>query len=256
MNDIEQALRALGRELAYPTTPEITLAVTERLRDQPRRRFSLRRTALVACAAVLLAATAAVAAVPAVRHAVLDWLGWRSVRIERVPTQPTAPRPGAPGVGLGLGRRTTISGARASVRFLTLTPRLAGLSDPQVYVSSSPPGGRVTLLYPPGSGVPPSVGRKVGMLITEFRGDQPAAFIEKTLGPGTTAEQLTLRGEPAVWISGQPHVVVFRDADGTIREDTLRLAGNTLLWRRGGVLLRIEAHLSKAAALRIARSMR
>jgi hypothetical protein len=94
------------------------------------------------------------------------------------------------------------------------------------------------------------------MLITEFRGDQPAAFIEKTLGPGTTAEQLTLRGEPAVWISGQPHVVVFRDADGTIREDTLRLAGNTLLWRRGGVLLRIEAHLSKAGALRIARSMR
>jgi hypothetical protein len=94
------------------------------------------------------------------------------------------------------------------------------------------------------------------MLITEFEGDQPAAFIEKTLGPGTTAEQLTLRGEPAVWISGQPHVVVFRDAHATIREDTLRLAGNTLLWRRGAVLLRIEAHIPEAAALRIARSMR
>ena len=257
MNDLEHALRALGRELAYPATPEIAPAVRGRLRDQPQpRRFSAPRTVVVAFAAALLAATAAVAAVPAVRHTVLDWLGLRSVRIERVPTQPTAPRSGAPRVGLNLGRRTTMSGARAWVRFPILRPRLAGLGDPQVYVSSSPPGGRVTLLYTARPGLPLAVGSGVGMLITEFRGDQPAAFIEKTLGPDTTAEQLHLRGEPAVWISGQPHVVVFRDAHGTIREDTLRLAGNTLLWRRSAVLLRIEAHISKAATLRIARSMR
>jgi hypothetical protein len=249
-------LRALGRELAYPATPEIAATVRERLRDQPlRRHLGARRTVLMAFAVAVLAATAAVAAVPAARHAVLDWLGLRSVRIERVPTRPTARRPGAAGVGLELGRRATLSGARASVRFPILTPQLAGLGAPEVYVSSSPPGGRVTLLYATRPGLPPAVGRGVGMLITEFQGDQPVAFIEKTLGPGTTAEQLTLRGEPAVWISGQPHVVVFRDADGTIREDTLRLAGNTLLWRRGAVLLRIEAHITEAAAIRIARSM-
>jgi len=255
--NVEQALVVLGRELDYPGTPEIAPAVRERLRDQPQpRRFSPRRTVLVSCAAALLAASTAVAAVPAARHTVLHWLGFRSVRIERVPRQPTAPRPGAPGVGLDLGRRVNISGARAAVRFPILTPRLAGLGDPRVYVSSSPPGGRVTLLYAARPGLPLAVGSGVGMLITEFQGDQPAAFIEKTLGPGTTAEPLTLRGEPAVWIYGQPHVVVFRDADGTIREDTLRLAGNTLLWRRGAVLLRIEAHISKTAALRIARSMK
>jgi hypothetical protein len=257
VNDLEQALRALGRELAYPATPEIVPSVRARLRHQPqRRRLGARRAVLAAFAGVLLAATGAVAAVPATRHAVLDWLGLRSIRIERVPTQPSAPRPGALGVGLDLGRRTTTSGARASVRFPILTPRLLGLGDAEVYVSSSPPGGRITLLYRARPGLPRAVGSGVGMLITEFRGDQPVDFIEKTLGPGTTAEQLTLQGEPAVWISGQPHVVVFRDADGTIREDTLRLAGNTLLWRRGALLLRIEAHISKAAALRIARSMR
>jgi hypothetical protein len=257
VNELEQALRALGRELAYPATPQIAPTIRQRLREQsPRRRLSARRTLLVAFAAALLASSAAVAAVPAARHAVLDWLGLRSVRIQRVPTQPTAPGPGAPRVGLDVGRRTTISGARASVRFSILMPRLARLGDPEVYVSSSPPGGRVTLLYAARPGLPPAVGTGVGMLITEFQGDQPADFIEKTLGPGTTAEQLTLRGEPAVWISGQPHVVVFRDADGTIREDTLRLAGNTLLWRRGAVLLRIEAHIPKTAALRIARSMK
>jgi hypothetical protein len=257
VNDLEQALRALGRELAFPATPEIAPAVRDRLRDQPkRRRLTPRRTILVAFAGALLTASAAIAAVPAARHTVLEWLGLRSVRIERVPTQPTAPRAGVAGMRLDLGRRATISGARASVRFPILTPRLANLEDPQVFVSASPPGGRVTLLYPARPGIPLALGTGVGMLITEFRGDQPAAFIEKTLGPGTTAEQFTLRGQPAVWISGQPHVVVFRDADGTIREDTLRLAGNTLLWRRGPLLVRIEAHISKAAALRIAHSMR
>jgi RNA polymerase sigma factor (sigma-70 family) len=41
-----------------------------------------------------------------------------------------------------------------------------------------------------------------------------------------------------------------------IRGEDLRLAGNTLVWRRGGLLLRLEAHLSKARALRIARTLR
>jgi uncharacterized membrane protein len=138
VNELERALRALGRELAYPATPQIAPAVRELLRGQsPRRRLSARRTLLVAFAAALLASSAAVAAVPAARHAVLDWLGLRSVRILRVPTQPTAPGSGAAVVGLGLGRRTTISGARASVRFLILTPRLARLGDPEVYVRAS-----------------------------------------------------------------------------------------------------------------------
>ena len=38
--------------------------------------------------------------------------------------------------------------------------------------------------------------------------------------------------------------------------DTLRLAGNTLIWHHGDVLVRLEADVSKATALRIARSMR
>jgi hypothetical protein len=94
------------------------------------------------------------------------------------------------------------------------------------------------------------------MLITELLGREPQGFLQKTLGPGTSVVPVRINGEPAVWISGAPHQVVYLDARGAPRQDTLRLAGNTLLWRHGAVLIRIEAHITLRAALRIARSMR
>jgi ABC-type transporter Mla MlaB component len=39
-------------------------------------------------------------------------------------------------------------------------------------------------------------------------------------------------------------------------EGTLRLARNTLIWQRGSVMLRLEGELTRAEALRIARSVR
>ncbi len=65
-----------------------------------------------------------------------------------------------------------------------------------------------------------------------------------------------MNGGRGYWIAGRPHVVLYRDEHGAIRDYTLRLATNTLVWRQGGLLLRLEAHISKAAALRIAGSMR
>jgi RNA polymerase sigma factor (sigma-70 family) len=245
VNELEQVLQALGSELSYPPTPNIGPAVVERVRSHGvPRHAATRRTIAIAVAAILLVASGAIAAVPAARHTVLRWLGLRSVKIERVPTQPTVPPARASGAGLAPGRRTTQAGARASVHFHVLVPRRMGLGAPRVYVSPAPPGGRVTLFY------------AARILITQFRGEQSTAFLGKTLGPGTTAERLTIRGEAAVWIAGRPHLVVFRDAHGSVRADTLRLATNTLLWRDGEVLVRIEAHISKTAALAIARSMR
>jgi hypothetical protein len=65
-----------------------------------------------------------------------------------------------------------------------------------------------------------------------------------------------VRGAPGVWISGRPHDFAYLDARGRARVETLRLAGNTLVWRHGEVLLRLEARVSKRRALRIARSLR
>ena len=94
------------------------------------------------------------------------------------------------------------------------------------------------------------------MLITEFRGQQQSVFIQKALGPGTTAEAVSVSGQPGIWIAGTPHVLMYRDRNGQVQGYTPRLATNTLLWRHGDLLLRLEAHISKAAALKIAGSMR
>lgn len=62
-------------------------------------------------------------------------------------------------------------------------------------------------------------------------------------------------GDGGYWISGDPHLVFVLDEFGNVKEDEVRLAGNVLLWEDDGVSYRIEADISKARALGIARSM-
>ena len=69
-------------------------------------------------------------------------------------------------------------------------------------------------------------------------------------------EQVTVGGEPGYWFSGEPHFFAYRDAAGTLREEQTRLAGNTLIWQRGDLTLRLEGELPKEEAIRIAESMR
>jgi hypothetical protein len=253
VSPLERDLRRLGAALSYPPTPDLGPTVRARIAARPRRRrLPARRTLAIALAALLLAGGVAIAAVPGVRDSVGDWLGFGSVRIERVPRLPALP-PGRAGGDLGLGRRTTLAAARARTSFPVLVPPRPGA---EVYLAASPPGGRVAFAYRPGPGLPRAVGTNAGLLITEFRGRQPRTYVGKSLGPGTTAERVRVRGAPGVWISGHPHEFAYLDARGQVRGESLRLAGNTLIWRERGVLLRLEAHVSERRALRIAGSLR
>jgi hypothetical protein len=252
VSELERTLEAIGRELEYPPVPDLAGVVAERARGRRPARLPARRTLAIALAVLLLMTGAAFAASPGLRHSVLDWLGLRSVHIERVPKLPTLP-PGRTGGDLGLGTRTTLAGARSHVGFRPLVPAFA---PDEVYLAGSPGGRRLTLVYAPRPGLPRAPETHAGMLITEFRGDQPRGFLDKTLGPGTTAEPVSVNGDPGVWIAGRPHEIVYRDPNGNVDTDTLRLAGNTLIWRHGEVLVRLEAAVSRSAALRIARSMR
>ncbi|MGZ4200938.1 MAG: hypothetical protein ACXVRH_02640 [Thermoleophilaceae bacterium] len=254
MTELERTLAGLAAELDYPPTPALAPAVRSRVERAPRPRRPLmrRRSLAIAFALLLLLAGSAVAAVPSWRHSVLDWLGLRSVKIERAPRLPALP-PGA-GSQLALGTRVTLPQAEAHVSFPVLAP--AGRSPDAVYLDTVPTGGQVALAYRPRPGLPESGSTGLGMLITEFRGDQPFTFLQKTLGPGTTAERVTVNGGRGVWIAGSPHIVLYTDPQGRIRDYTPRLATNTLLWRQGSVLLRLEAHIPKAAALRIAGTLR
>jgi hypothetical protein len=223
MPELDVALSELGRHVEFPPTPDLATALRGRLQ---RRRQWLRRPLAIALA-VLVVAIGAVLAVPPARTAILDWLGLRNVSIVRVDELP----PTDPIVRLDLGRETSL--ARA--------PLWALVPDDEpdrVFVDD----GTVNLVW----GDP----HKPRLLLTEFRGE---AFIEKLIQPDDDVEALRVDGSPGAWVE-QPHVVLFKDLRGRVRESSARLAGKTLLWQHGEVTLRLEGDLTKEEALRIARS--
>jgi hypothetical protein len=251
MTTIELMLRDAGAHAQWPPTPDLAGAVEariataaagpDRVRSAPVVRAGrprLRRPLALALAGFLVLAASA-AAVPGIREPVLDFLGLRSVKIERVPR----PLPVVPGRKLALGRHTTLPAARRALDFAPLVP--SGLGDPVVYYDRFPPGGQLALVY-----------RKGALFITEVQGRLQSQFLFKFIGPDAKVDRVSVDGGRGLWIHGGPHQYAYADKTGEMRSDSVRLAGDVLLWRSGGVLLRLEGALSKEEALRIASSAR
>jgi hypothetical protein len=222
MPELDVALRELGRQIEFPPTPDLASSIRGRLE---RTRRWLRPAAIAL--AVLLVAIGAVLAVPPARTAILDWLGLRGVSIVRVDELP----PTSPVGRLDLGRRITLEEAPSWTLVPDDEPDRVFLSD-----------GTVNLLW----GTPDDV----RLLLTELRGE---AYIEKLVEPNADVQPVSVNGRAGAWLE-QPHVVVFKDPRGRVRDSEPRLAAKTLLWNHGEVTLRLEGDLSKAEALRIARS--
>jgi hypothetical protein len=147
--------------------------------------------------------------------------------------------------------------AVSSVGFAALPAPEALLGAPEeAYVGASPAGGQLTYVYLPRDGLPEVAGSGVGLLISQFEGHTNESFIQKQLQPGTTLEVVTVNGRRAFWLSGEPHTFYYEDRAGNILPETIRLAGNVLLWEVDGTTLRIESALPKDEVIRIAESMR
>lgn len=240
MAELERELSVLAGEIEHPPTPDIASAVATRLGARGRRRTPLRtrRIAILAALTLLLPA-GAVAAVPPARDAVLDALGIGSVRIERSPRAVTLPPASKP----DLGRRADPARAADAVGFVSVAA--TGLGAPvQTYVRDFPAGGALSHVY------------RGGQILTQFRGTNGALYAGKVAGPQTTVEQTQVNGARGVWLAGRPHAFLYVDARGRTRTETLRRAGNTLLWQRGPLTLRLEGARTKADALRIAGAVR
>jgi hypothetical protein len=262
--ELERVLRDLGTRLDYPTIPALAVQVRSRLereiapppvREVLRPYRPLRRSLASAVLGLLLVAGAATAA----RFAV------RGVEIRFRPTPPTvAPSPGLPtgeepdlGRLLSLGERVTLSEARRGVSFPVRLPTLAPVGRPdEVYLDDDPIGGRVTAVYRTRPGLPRSSTTNVGLLITQFRAGLDEEFVIKEAGPDTRVEQVSVDGAPGYWVEGEPHTLVYTDENGLPFPDSVRLAGNTLLWARNGITFRLEADISRQQALQIAASFR
>jgi hypothetical protein len=234
--DLEQRLVALGATLELPPAPDVVPAVLSRLPARRRRRRPARRTLVLALAATLLLAGAAMAA-PPTRHEILQILGLRGVRIERVRKLP--PAAASTGRRLGLGQPIPLARARHAAGFTALLPPAPAVA----YVGHDVPGGRVSLL----------IGR---VLITEFRGDATTPYIFKVIGPGTRLKYVRVNGGRGFYLSGAPHQVLFRARNGNVEADSVRLAGNVLMWQQGPLTMRIEGIHTLAQAFALARSLR
>lgn len=248
MSELELELREL--QIDWPETPDLATTVQARLAAPPRRRAWLARPAwqlAVACVALIVAV---VMAIPPARAAVLDFLGFGSVRITR-----EEPRPSRFGQALVLGDPVTLEQARRA--FPVLVPEAVGDPD-AVYLYDHPAmGPRVDFVYRARPGLPSSSNTGAGMLVTEFRA-VASPLIETSIGSGAKVERLEVGGDPAFFLSGAPHGFAYLDPESqNANFEEQRLAGNTLLVERSdGVLLRIEADISRERAVEIAESMR
>lgn len=159
---------------------------------------------------------------------------------------------------LDLGRRLALDEARAAVGWPVALPDPAAWGAPdEVYLDARTPGGRVALVYAARPGLPALASTRVGAVLTQFEGRPEAAALGKAIGAGTSLTSVRVGGEAGYWIEGDPHPFVdLLDSDGRWRRDRVRLAGNTLLWTRGDVTLRLESALDRASALRLAESIR
>jgi hypothetical protein len=248
MSELELALVDLGRHVEFPPTPDLTPRVRARLAEKPSRARSLARgyrNRVAIALAVLAVAVGAVMAVPQTRAAILEFFRLRGVTIERVDELPTVPI-NEDFNKLFLGEQVTLDEARDRADFEVLLPEALG--DPDgVYFQGSPPGGMVSFVY--GSAEEPRA------LFTQFRASVENAVFKK-VEAGTDIEAVTVEGQPGFYLSGEPHVFGYVDADDQFREETVRLVGNVLLWERRPLTLRLEGDLSRDEALDIARSVR
>jgi hypothetical protein len=245
MSELELALVDLGRRIEFPPTPELAPRVRTRLAAgrAPRAPFTRRHTLALAFA-LLAVAIGAVMAVPQTRAAILEFFHLRGVAIERVEELPTVSTQ-QDFNKLFVGEPVSLAEARRRADFEVVVPEALG--DPDgIYYQETPPGGMVSFVY--GTLEQPRA------LVTEFHATVKDVILKKAAAD-TEIEAVNVDGEPGYWLSGEPHDFSYLDENGEFRQELVRLAGNTLLWERGPLTLRLEADVPKAQALRIARSV-
>ncbi len=227
MTNIDLELRGLAQFVELP--PERDLAPSVRARIGARRP---RPGRLVLALALVVVAIAVAFAVPPARSAILRWFGLGTARIEFVDRLPDVKtrRP------LDLGEKVSLSEARKSVRYHVLTSKLVG-APKEVHLL----GDQVAFVYDDHK-----------LVVVQSEG----TFFMKEVGPGTHVQHLRLNGRPALWISGASHFFGYLGGGVQTRPAELYLVGKALIWERGLLTLRLEGKLSRAEALRIARSFR
>ncbi|RDI31039.1 hypothetical protein [Lentzea flaviverrucosa] len=213
----EAALRDLGRQLHVPEPPDVTAQVLARI-NVPRRRNRW----LKALVAAITASAIAFAVSPAVRAGVQQLLEFAGVEFRtEAPLSVVPPLP---------SNDVSLDEARKQMPFEIHLPGELGTPD------------RVTV----------HEGRFVSLHYGGLRLDQFDGAISSTVGKLVHQEGVEQIGDK-IWIP-YPHVFFYIDRDGAWHTEEPNGAGQTLLWQRGQVTMRLEGDLTKEKALEISAS--
>lgn len=239
---MEALLADLADHIEWPQAPvadHLRGRLAEFRPEPPRRRRWIPVTAaLVVLVAALLVLS------PQAREAVADLLGVAGIEIE---FRPELEKP--VGAGLDLGREVAIAEVVESADFAVSVPALAGEPD-AVYLSD----GQVNMVWEGGESLPAAGDTGIGLLYTQFRSESGVDRLVKGVGPETNVLAVEVAGASGLWIEGA-HVISREDESGLRVEETLRLAGNVLMWEHEDVTHRIETAVGLEEALRIAESL-
>ncbi len=216
-NDVEAALRDLGRQIHVPEPPDLTASVLTRI-NAPRRRNRW----LTALVAALTAFAIAFAVSPAVRAGVQNLLEFAGVEFRT-----EAPRSVAPPLP---SQEISLDEARAQMPFEIHLPQELGTPD------------KVTV----------HEGRFVTLHYGDLRLDQFDGTIRSTIGKLLAGEGIEQIGDK-VWIP-YPHRIFYIDRNGEWHDEDPHGAGQTLIWQRDQVTMRLEGDLTKERALEISES--
>ena len=240
MRALEQELVTLGRALDVPESPDLVPAVLGGIGT--RRLRSGRRRLVLALAVIALAALLATLAIPDARSALFRFLQIGGARIELVDELPVV-SPSPAELELMLGRRVSLHEGRSGASF-----ELLELDDEPdaVYLGDR---GTVWFLY----GRPDAV-RLLVAQTPEHEIDEPF-ILKKLAASGTSIEPVTVRGQRAYFLSGEPHVVMLLDEFGVMYPESARLARDVLVWAENGRTIRLDGDLTNADALEIADSL-
>jgi len=242
---VESLLADLADHIEWPEPsapfPELTRRLAEPRPETPRQRRWIPVTAALAVLVALLLVLS-----PQAREAVADLLGVAGIEIE---FRPELEEP--IGAGLGLGRQMSLEEAVEMVDFTVSIPDQPGEPD-GVYLFE----GRITMVWQDGGALPAAGDTGVGLLHTQFHSDGVDDTFVKSLGPESVVINTEVAGWRGFWIEGDPHVISIEDASGRRVVETLRLAGNVLMWETDEVTHRLETMLGLDEALGIAESIR
>ena len=244
------ALREVSPEIAWPDADVSNLVLAAvRAEPVPARARTHRLPAKLAPRNLRVALTAMLVTLLVGGAAIAMTIGIPGIRLRPVEgtSEPTAgPLVTNPGF---LGPVATLAAAERAIGGPLAIPEHPGLGEPEVHVR----GAHASLVYRASAELPAIGDTAVGLVVTQFRAQLDRDLLEKLLDENVQIESVTIAGVPGWWIEGRHTVLVLES--GSPSPAPAATSGDSLLFTRGDLTIRIESAAGRAATIAIAESL-